>query len=51
MTQGKVTSWGTRLVIPAPIIKKAGFVVGDDVLFDVEERNGKKIIIVQKKEE
>lgn len=48
--KGKIVSWGTRLTIPAPIIKEAGFAVGDDVIFEVEERNGKMVIVVQKKE-
>lgn len=47
--KGKIVSWGTRLTIPAPIIKEAGFAVGDDVIFAVIEDDDEKVITVRRK--
>ena len=48
--EGKVTSWGVRIQVPAPVIKGIGLVVGDEVLWTIEERHGKKVALLQKKE-
>lgn len=48
---GTVKSWGLRYAVPAPILKAIGVDVGDEVEWTLEERKGKKIAILQKKEE
>jgi bifunctional DNA-binding transcriptional regulator/antitoxin component of YhaV-PrlF toxin-antitoxin module len=48
--EGKVSSWGIRIQVPAPIIKGIGLVVGDEVVWKVEEVGGKKAAILMKKE-
>ena len=49
--QGTVKSWGTRLSVPAGILKGIGLVLQDDVEWDLEERKGKKVAVLSKKEE
>jgi hypothetical protein len=49
--EGKVTSWGVRLAVPAPIIKGIGLVVGNEVEWEIKEVGGKKAAILMKKEE
>ena len=48
---GTAKSWGLRLAVPAPILKEIGIQVGDAVEWSFGERDGKKIAILQKKEE
>ena len=48
--EGKVTAWGIRLQVPAPVIKGIGLVQGDKVLWAIEERHGKMVAVLQKKE-
>ena len=40
---------GMKLYVPQPILTEAGFASGDEVIFDVEEHNGKTVIVVRKK--
>jgi bifunctional DNA-binding transcriptional regulator/antitoxin component of YhaV-PrlF toxin-antitoxin module len=47
---GKVTSWGVRIQVPAPVIKGIGLEVGDEVEWQIEEVGGKKAAILMKKE-
>ena len=49
--EGKVTAWGVRIQVPAPVIKGIGLVVGDEVLWAIEVRHGKRVAVLQKKEE
>jgi bifunctional DNA-binding transcriptional regulator/antitoxin component of YhaV-PrlF toxin-antitoxin module len=48
--EGKVSSWGVRIQVPAPVIKGIGLEVGDEVLWTIEEVGGKKAAILRKKE-
>ena len=48
--EGKVSSWGIRIQVPAPVIKGIGLVVGDDVEWTIEEKDGKKVAVLSKKE-
>jgi len=48
--EGKVTAWGVRIQVPAPVIKGIGLVVGDEVLWAIEVRHGKRVAVLQKKE-
>lgn len=47
---GKVTSWGVRIQVPAPVIKGIGLEVGDEVEWTIEEVGGKKVAVLSKKE-
>jgi hypothetical protein len=49
--EGRVTSWGVRIQVPAPVIKGIDLVVGDDVEWQIEQRKGKKVAVLSKKEE
>jgi hypothetical protein len=48
--EGKVTSWGVRLAVPAPIIKGIGLVVGNEVEWELEDREGKMVAVLSKRE-
>ena len=48
--EGKVTTWGVRIQVPAPVIKGIGLEVGDEVVWTIEEVGGKKAAILMKKE-
>ena len=47
---GKVKTWGIRYPVPAPVLKAIGLNVGDDVEWEIEERKGKKVAVLSKKE-
>lgn len=49
--EGKVTTWGVRIQVPAPVIKGIGLEVGDKVVWTIEEVGGKKVAVLGKKEE
>jgi hypothetical protein len=46
--RGKVKSWGLRLPVPAPILKGIGVGIGDEIVWSLGERNGKKVAILGK---
>ncbi|MBE9592838.1 MAG: hypothetical protein IMF19_05100 [Proteobacteria bacterium] len=48
--EGKVTAWGIRLQVPAPVLKGIGLAVDDKVSWTVEEVDGKKVAVLSKKE-
>lgn len=48
--EGRVTAWGLRLAVPAPVIKGIGLVLQDDVEWTIEERKGIKVAVLSKKE-
>jgi len=48
---GKVRSWGIRYQVPAPILKAISLSVGDEVLWTLEERDGKTVAVLSKKED
>ena len=47
---GKIKSWGVRYSVPAPVLKRIGLGVGDDVEWSFGERDGKPIAILEKAE-
>ena len=47
--EGKVTAWGTRLQVPAAILKEIGLSVGDNVVWRIEGKSDKKVAILMKK--
>ena len=49
--EGRVTAWGVRLVVPAGILREMDLSVGDEVTWKVEERDGMKVAILEKKKE
>jgi hypothetical protein len=49
--EGRVTSWGVRLAVPAGIIKGIGLVLEDEVEWALEERDGKMVAVLSKKKE
>jgi len=49
--RGKVTSWGQRLQVPAAVLHMLGLGVGDEVEWEIDERDGEKVAILRKKEE
>jgi hypothetical protein len=48
---GRITAWGLRLAVPAGVIKGMGLVLQDEVEWQIEERDGKKVAILSKKVE
>jgi len=48
--EGTVKSWGLRVAVPAPILKNIGVSVGDEVIWTLEERDGKTVAVLSKKE-
>jgi hypothetical protein len=47
---GKVKTWGIRYPVPALVLKGIGLNVGDEVEWEIEERKGKKVAVLSKKE-
>jgi len=47
---GKVKTWGIRYPVPAHVLKGIGLDVGDKVEWEIEERKGKKVAVLSKKE-
>jgi hypothetical protein len=48
---GKVKTWGIRYPVPAPVLKGIGLNVGDEVEWQIEERKGKKVAVLSRKED
>ena len=51
LSGGKIKSWGVRYSVPAPVLKRIGLGVGDDVEWSFGERDGKQIAILEKAKE
>jgi len=49
--EGIVTTWGTRLQVPAAVLRALGLDAGDKVEWMIREEDGKKVAILRKKEE
>ena len=49
--EGMVTLWGTRLQVPARILRELELGVGDRVEWLIREEGGKRVAILRKKEE
>ena len=49
--EGMVTSWGTRLQVPARVLRELGLSVGDGVEWLIKKEDGKRVAILRKKEE
>ena len=49
--EGIVTTWGTRLQVPAAILRALGLSPRDRVEWLIKEVNGKRVAILRKKEE
>ena len=48
--EGKVKSWGIRVQVPARFLTGIGLKVGDEIEWAIEERKGKKVAVLSKKE-
>ncbi len=49
--EGVVTSWGTRLQVPAAILHELELRAGDGVEWIIRKEDGKRVAILKKKEE
>ena len=49
--EGMVTSWGTRLQVPASVLRELELGMGDRVEWLIKEVDGKRVAILRKKEE
>ncbi|RKY41368.1 MAG: hypothetical protein DRP85_06520 [Candidatus Makaraimicrobium thalassicum] len=49
--EGIVTTWGTRLQVPAAVLRALGLGAGDRVEWMIREEDGKRVAILRKKEE
>jgi antitoxin component of MazEF toxin-antitoxin module len=45
---GKVKTWGIRYPVPASVLKGIGLDVGDEVEWELEERDGKRVAVLSK---
>ena len=49
--EGMVTSWGTRLQVPARVLRELELGMGDRAEWLIKEVDGKRVAILRKKEE
>jgi len=47
--EGIVTTWGTRLQVPAAVLRALGLGAGDKVEWLIREEDGKKVAILRKR--
>jgi len=47
----KVKAIGIRMTVPATILRELGFELGDKAKWKIEEREGEKVAIMEKKKE